>query len=75
MPALNVMLFDDAVDASCFGIAWELKVEPPIISASTLEAGFLCWNPAACAARLTKNDARSVLKASFTESDSLGVGP
>lgn len=52
-------------------------MDPPVISASTLDAGFLCCKPAACAARLTKADARSGLEAeaSFTESESLGVGP
>lgn len=71
MPSLSVVLFDDAVDASCFGIAWEHNVDPPVISASTLEAGFLCGNKA----RLAKIDARSGLEASLTDSESLGVGP
>ena len=46
-------------------------MDPPVISASTLEAGFLCGNKA----RLAKIDARSGLEASLTDSESLGVGP
>lgn len=65
---------DDAVEVSCFGKPWELIVEPPVISASTLDIGFLWWN-AAGTARLAKTDALSGFVLSFTESASLGVGP
>jgi hypothetical protein len=41
IPFLRAMAFDDAVETSCFSIACELNVEPPTISASTLEVGFL----------------------------------
>lgn len=41
IPVLKAVVFDEAVDASCFGKAWELIVDPPAISASTLEVGFL----------------------------------
>lgn len=71
MPVLNVVPLDDAVDVSCFGGAWELIIDPPVMSASTLEGGFLCCNPEL---RLANMDNLSGLGPSFTESDSLGVG-
>ena len=74
MPFLNVLPLDDAVDVSCFGKAWELTADPPVISASTLEAGFLCDNPAACTVRLANNNL-SGLGPSFTLSKSFDVGP
>lgn len=49
-------------------------MDPPVISASTLEAGFLCDKQAACAARLGKNNLSSLVP-SFRLSESLGVGP
>lgn len=80
IPVLKAVVFDEAVDASCFGKACELKVDPPAISASTLEVGFLFCETAAaaaaaCTALLAKNDVLSGLELSFTISTSLGVGP
>lgn len=75
MPCLNVTPLEDAVDVSCFGRACELRVDPPVISASTLEVGFLCLNPAACAARLVNMETLSALAASLTESAFWDAGP
>lgn len=33
-----------AIVVSCFGKAWELTVDAPVLSPSTLEDGFLCCN-------------------------------
>lgn len=75
MPCLNVMPLEDAVDVSCFGRACELRVDPPVISASTLEVGFLCLNPAACAARLLNMLTLSALAASLADSVFWDAGP
>lgn len=81
IPVLKAVVFDEAVDASCFGKACELKVDPPAISASTLEVGFLFCEAAAaaaaaaCTALFAKTDALSGLKQSFTISASLDVCP
>lgn len=81
IPVLKAVVFDEAVDASCFGKACELKVDPPAISASTLEVGFLFCEAAAaaaaaaCTALLAKTDVLSGLELSLTTSTSLGVGP
>lgn len=74
MPFLNVLPLDDAVEDSCFGGTCELTVDTPVISASTLEAGFLCDKPAVCTVRLENNNLLG-LSPSLTLSRSFAVGP
>ena len=65
---------DDAVEVSCFGRAWEPNAEQPVMSASTLEVGFLVCN-ATCTALLAKAETLSDFKLSLEESVSLCIDP
>lgn len=69
------MPFDDAVETSCFSIACELNVDPPIISASTLEVGFLWCNVEAWVHLFKITDGLSGFELSLGESTSFDGVP
>lgn len=68
IPVLRVLPFDDAVETSCFSIAWEVNVDPPMISALTLEAGLLCCTVAVWVLLLVNTYGLSGLELSLAES-------
>lgn len=67
--------FEDAVDASCFGRRWAKRADPLVMSASTLEACFLCRKEATTDERFAWILAFSGLECSLEESASFTVDP